>query len=516
MDFARIIRHSGTVFGDRAAVCFDDRTQTYAELYERACRLAHGMRSLGAVPGDRIAVLGDNSAQTVEQVAACALGGFPRATLYTYHSAEINRYLLELIGARLLIVDAELYPGMAALVEDLPDLAGVIVDGATPPSDGAIDYEELVAGSSNADPAVPVDDDDVHVIRFSSGTTGRPKGIYHTSGRWIAYNSEYRWVTPEIDERDRYLAPGSLAHLCIAFLWQMLAVGATIVPMRKFDARLVLELIERHGITYTAMVPAMIQAVIVEAEGEKPDLSSLRCLLYAGSPIADTTLDRAQALFGDVLHQLYAQSEVSPITMLRPRDHRHPRHRRSAGRATPNVDLSVRDDDGNRLPAGQIGEIAARSPGSMSGIWGRPEALAERLTDDGAVLTRDMGYLDEDGFLYLVDRKDDMIVSGGYNIWPAELEEVLSEHPGVAEVCVVGAPHERWGETPVAVVVPSEEGAVDEDQLIEMTRAKAGPTKKVTRVEFATSLPRSGAGKVLRREVRERYWADLGARIAGS
>jgi acyl-CoA synthetase (AMP-forming)/AMP-acid ligase II len=219
---------------------------------------------------------------------------------------------------------------------------------------------------------------------------------------------------------------------------------------------------------------------------------------------------------------MYGQSEAVPATMLLAHQHcphgseRERRWMRSVGRPTPNTKVTIVDEDGNPLPRGEIGEIAVSTPGAMSGLWNDPEGTAARLLPDGSVLTRDMGRLDEDGFLYLADRKEDMIISGGYNIWPAELENAIAAHPAVSEVCVVGVPHEKWGETPKAVVVLEAGAALDPADLIELTRERVGAVQKVTSVEVVDELPKSGVGKVLRREVRERYWADRSERVAGA
>jgi acyl-CoA synthetase (AMP-forming)/AMP-acid ligase II len=210
------------------------------------------------------------------------------------------------------------------------------------------------------------------------------------------------------------------------------------------------------------------------------------------------------------------------VTMLLPYEHdlsgdeRALRRLRSAGRPSPNVVLTVVDDEGRALPQGEIGEVAAASPGAMTGLWGDPEASAARRLPDGSVLTRDMGYLDEDGFLFLTGRKDDMIISGGYNIWPAEIEELLVSHPGVAQACVVGVPHATWGETPLAFVVRSDEGEVDADTLVAITRDRLGTVKRLSAVEFVDSLPVSGAGKVQRAVLRAPYWEAHGSEIGGA
>jgi acyl-CoA synthetase (AMP-forming)/AMP-acid ligase II len=254
--------------------------------------------------------------------------------------------------------------------------------------------------------------------------------------------------------------------------------------------------------------------MVAHPDASTRDLSSLRCVNYAASPISEATLARAVALFGDdVMYQMYAQSEAWPITMLLP--HEHHERPRSVGRATPNNVLTVVDEDGEPVASGEIGEVAVRGPARMLEIWKEPKATAARTLSDGSLLTRDMGRLDPEGFLFLADRKDDMIISGGFNIWPAELENAIAGHPAVAEVCVVGVPHEKWGETPIAVVVPVDGARIDEAEIIAYCREKVGAVHKVTAVEVVDELPKSGVGKVLRRVVREQHWAGRDSTLGG-
>jgi acyl-CoA synthetase (AMP-forming)/AMP-acid ligase II len=220
------------------------------------------------------------------------------------------------------------------------------------------------------------------------------------------------------------------------------------------------------------------------------------------------------------MYQMYGQSEAVPLTVLRPSEHTVDGGAdgqsllRSAGRATPNSEIRILDDRGYEMQPGEVGEIAARSPAAMAGIWRDPEATAQRVTADGFVLTRDMGYLDADGYLYLADRKEDMIISGGFNIWPAELENALASHPAVADVAVVGVPHPKWGETPVAFVVLRAGSHADEDELIRYSREKVGAVKRVTVVRFVDDLPKTPIGKILRRAVREKYWQSAERPVA--
>ncbi len=353
------------------------------------------------------------------------------------------------------------------------------------------------------------------MIRFSAGTTGKPKGIVHTNAAWLRGGDEFRWVTPRIDGRDAYLAAGPLTHAALVFLWPMLQVGGRVVVMEAFEAGKALELIETQRPTLTLMVPTMIQALVEHPDARSRDLSSLHALTYAAAPISERTMHAAIELLGDeVLHQWYAQSEAWPLTMLLPHQHRD--RAQSVGRPTPNTVLEIVDEEGRPVAPGTAGEIAVSTPGQMKELWNDPDGTAARTLPDGLLLTRDMGYLDEQGFVFLVDRKEDMIISGGYNIWPAELEQALLSYPGVAEVCVVGVPHERWGETPRAVVVLTPGASPGAQELIDHCRAEVGSVKKITSIEFVSELPRSPLGKVLRRQVRERYWAGHERRIAGA
>lgn len=516
MNLAVMLRRTAHAFGSRPAVVAPAGSLTWAQYYDRACRLAQGLASLGARPQDTVASLGDNSAELLECVGACALGNYARAALYPYHAPEVNGYLLDLIEAKVLVIERNYYDLLEAELRARPHIAVVVLSDVP---DGRVPYEQLIAGATPDDPLTPIDDDDIHIVRFSSGTTGRPKAIWHSTARWRGQSVDFGNLLPTMDERDRFLAAGAMTHVGVGNLWQIIQSGACVVPMRKFDADEALRLIEEEQITYGVAAPVMIKAMVESPEAAARDVSTLRCLWYAGSPIAESTLMAAVDLFGDALFQIYGMSEASPISVLRPHEHlpvdRSRRHR-SAGRPNHNMDVTIRDDDGKIAPAGVIGEVAARSHGTMSGILNDPEATAARLLPDGSVLTRDVGFFDEEGFLHLVDRKDDMIVSGGYNIWPAELEQALAEHPAVAEACVVGVPHERWGETPLAaVVLHPGVPAPTADELIQFTRDRVGPVKKPSRVDIVAELPRTGTGKVLRRLLRDLY-ADPSSRVGGS
>lgn len=507
IDPATLLRKSAALHPDSLASVCGDKRQTYAELFDRAKRLVNGLRDAGIQPGDRVAMLSDNSAESLEQVAALALGGYVRCALYTHDLPDKHSYLLRLTQATALIVQDKYYAALAPVLSEVEDLRVVIVVGEAP--DGVRDYEATLAVAATDDPGVELRPDDAHVIRFSAGTTGMSKGIAHTVQGWMDMGNEFAVTLGGFREDDVYLAAAPLSHGAGLIAWPLISMGATTVVMTAFDPAGFLDQVERERVTVAILVPTMIHMVVTHPGVRNRDLSSLRLVIYGASPIAETTLTTALGVWGNIMHQTYGQSEAMPITSLAPRHHvpdgtaEERKWLRSAGRPTPNTAVRIVDDDGNDLPTGEVGEVLVRTPGSMREIWCNPEATAERVTTAGWLRTRDMGSLSADGFLYLADRKEDMIISGGYNIWPAELENALVAHPAVAEASVVGVPHPTWGETPHAAVVLGADVVVTEQELIDWTKERLGSVRKVTGVRFVSELPRTPIGKVLRRAVRE-------------
>ncbi|MHB8690355.1 MAG: AMP-binding protein [Solirubrobacteraceae bacterium] len=519
MEFTDLIRRGAAEHPDRPAVICDGETQTYYELYERSCRLANALAALGVRPGEVVATLGDNSPETLEQWCGIALGGFVRSSLYTHNAPETNTYLLGVIEAKVLIVQRAFHDAIGAHLDDVESLEHVLVfDGEAPTA--ASDYEQAVERAAATDPGVRIGVDEPYIIRFSAGTTGKPKGILHTAAGWASVFSETALAMPPQTADDRYLAAAPVAHAAGLPIAATLAAGGQVVMMRAFDPQTFVDLVEQQHCTTTVLVPTMIQ-IVANHPTAAADLSSLRAVFYGAAPISERTLEQALGLWGNIMYQLYGQSEAVPLTILPPEDHvldGSPERRkrlRSAGKPTQNCTIRILDADGNDLPVGEIGEVAARTPTAMAAIWRDERATADRIRPDGFVLTRDMGYLDEDGYLFLADRKEDMIISGGFNIWPAELENALASHPAVAEVAVFGIAHEKWGETPKAVVVLRDGHDATEQELIDFSRQKLGAVKRVTSVDFAQDLPKTPLGKVLRRAVRDRY-RSVGTGVRGA
>lgn len=515
MDPAAVLRRNAVAASDKAALRFEGRTQTYRELHERANRLANALREHGIERGDRVAVAADNSFETLEILAGLTVGGYVRCPLYTHDTADRHRYLIELTEPAAIIVEDKYFGALEPVLAAAPSIRAVVVIGSES-AHSVLDYEVLLRDASPADQEFELRPDDPYQIRFSAGTTGLPKGILHTLGGWMAVGEEtLADVSPPLSAADRYLAASPLTHAASIPVWPILAAGGTVVVMPAFDTGGFLRLVEEERVTVTLLVATMVQMITVHPDATVRDLSSLRAIFYGASPIPETTLVAALKLWGNVMYQSYGQSEAVPVAALLPEHHvvdgspAQRRRLRSAGKATPRSGIRIVDENDNVLPPGEVGEIVVKSPGRMKEIWRAPDVTAQRVTDDGWVRTRDMGWLDHEQFLFLADRKEDMIISGGFNIWPAELENVLVEHPAVREAAVVGIPHDKWIETPHADVVLESgcAGTVSVEDLVEWTRDRLGSYKKVTSVAFVAALPKTPIGKVLRREIRDRFAA---------
>jgi acyl-CoA synthetase (AMP-forming)/AMP-acid ligase II len=516
--FANQLRNAARYRAGDEAVRLGERALTFADVYERSCRLAMIFADAGLRPGDRVSSLGRNRVESVEEATGVALGGFVRSPLYMHNTTSSHVYMMQRVGSRALIVDAEAWPALeVALAEAGLHLEAVLVRGGAAAgvvgSGSAVDYDTALAGSEAVDPGVEVDQRSVHIIRFSAGTTGQPKPIALSWHNWHAMGNEMLIVAPPFGRHDTELVISPYSHGSGNLLWPMISVGARQLILPKFEPEAALELIERERCSITFLVPTMIQLLVDHPTARQRDLRSLKTIYYGAAPLSEATLRRAIGLWGTGMFQLYGQSEAAPVTVLGPEHHdlSAPTGKlATAGRATPNSSIRIEDPDGNILPPGKDGQVVITGPGQMMGIYGDDQATAARMTEDGWIRTGDVGRLDSDGFLTLMDRMEDVIISGGFNIWPAELEHALIEHPRVLEVVVFGVPHEKWGETPVAVVSVQDAEAIDSEALIAWCRERLGPVKKPSEVRVSTEpLPKNSAGKLLRREVRMSYLTGL-------
>lgn len=513
----------------RTAVIHGDRRLTFAEAWERGTRLANALLALGLEPGDRIGVLEDNSIEAQDFFAAAAIANLVRVPLYARNSAASHTHMLDHTGCRAVIVADHYAHEIEAIRGDVATLEHVVVRGRHG-VDSATPYEAWLASFPAELPDVEIDPDDPFIIRHTGGTTGRSKGVAYTHRSWLAAGRDWFYNFPPMVAGDRCLHVGPISHGSGYLYLPTWLSGGCNVLLDRFDPPETIDVMERERIAYMFAVPAMLNALAREPSAPGRDWSALKVVQVGGAPIADETALLARDVFGHVLYQGFGQTEALPVCMMGPDewfsqvDGSEPL--RSTGRALPFAYLQIRDPDdpARELPLGEEGEIAVRCDGQMAGFWENPEATAERITADGFVLSGDIGRLDENGYLYVLDRKDDMIISGGFNIWPAELENVIVDHPAVVEAAVFAAPHDRWGETPIAVCTVVEGTPVDGDEaaavaseIRELCAERLGSYKKPASVELrAEPLPKSPVGKIQRKTLREPHWAGHDRRVAGN
>jgi fatty-acyl-CoA synthase len=419
------------------------------------------------------------------------------------NEAAENRELLELFGCRALVFQASYAELVATIRADLPELTTLVcLDGQV---EGALGWQEYLAGGSAAPQTAPPDD--LAMVVGTGGTTGRPKGVMLTGANLEAMSAITLMSYP-FEGRPVYLALAPLTHAAGVLCFPVLALGGEVVVMRSPDVGSFLEHVERHRVTHTFLPPTLIYMVLAHGSLDDADLSSLQCFWYGAAPMSATRLEEALARIGPVMAQLFGQTEAPMmISTLPPRDHFRPdgsvalERLSSAGRPAPLVTVSIMAEDGTLLPPGEEGEIVVRGSLVMAGYFRNPEATAE-ASAHGWHHTGDIGYLDEDGYLYIVDRAKDMVITGGFNVYSTEVEQALMQHPAVQDCAVVGLPDETWGERVTAVVQLRSEARVQPDDLVAFVKERIGSVKAPKQVEIWTDLPRSKVGKVLKADIR--------------
>lgn len=493
--FADPLRHAQLIAGDRTAVIDGDRHVSYSQFADRCARLVAGLRAMGLRKGDRVAILAANGLPYLEAYVGIPAGGLVVVPLNTRHAPAELEYVLRDAGARVLITDRP--PGVLA------DAVERVVMLGDP-------YEALLAAHAPVTLGVDVDESDLAGLFYTGGTTGASKGVMLTHRNLIA--NTYHWLTlvPQ-SEGDVFLVAAPLFHAAgsnsvLATIW----TAGTQVTLPGFDPAAALDLIAKHRVTLTLGVPTMLAALANEQLERPRDARTLRLLAHGGSPIATEVLRRCCSAFpGAALLEVYGATELSPLATILVDEHTlvdHPRAR-SCGRPVIGGHVRVADIDGRTLPPGEVGEVVVSGPQVMLGYWHKPEQTARALRN-GEYWSGDLGYMDAEGYLYLVDRAKDMIITGGENVYSSEVEEVLYRHPAVLEAAVFGVPDEKWGEAVHAVVVPRA-GHEDLDVaiLIEFCRERIAHYKAPRGIDLRTEpLPKSGPGKILKRELRAPYW----------
>ncbi len=495
--FADPLARAVQIAANKTALLDKDQTYTFAQLQDRCARLVGGLRGRGLEKGDRVAILADNCHEYIETYVGTPAGGLVVVPLNTRHAEPELRYALEDSGTKVLIADRDV-SGLSDTVEQ------VVMIGE--------EYESLL----DAAPAAlgqGVVEDDLAGLFYTGGTTGKSKGVMLSHRNLIA--NTFHWLTsvPQTSS-DVTLVMAPLFHAAgsngvLGSIW----TAGCQITLAAFNPVEVLDLIEQHNVSLTLGVPTMLAAMAEEQHANPRKVDTVRAIAHGGSPIATEVVRRTWTAFPTAeMIEVYGATELSPLTTALRDEHTllDDDRARSCGQSIPGTDVRILDTDGKEVARGEIGEVVVRGPNVMVGYWNKPEQTAAVLKD-GAYWTGDLGYMDDEGYVFLVDRSKDMIVSGGENVYCTEVEEILYKHEGVLEAAVYGIPDDKWGEAVHAtVVLRPEHGNTTENQLMEFCREHIAGYKVPKGVAIQDEpLPKSGPGKVLKRELRAPYWEGV-------
>jgi acyl-CoA synthetase (AMP-forming)/AMP-acid ligase II len=499
--------------GDVAAVIVDaagggrPSATTYAELEAAANQLAHALLALGAVRGDRIAWCGPNSLEVVTVLHATRKVGVTSVPVsYRFNASEMQ-YVIDNSDATVVVVDAEQAPLIASVRDELPKVRGVLAYGGAAPA-GCASWGDVVA----TQPSTPVPEPDTSggaagsTMIYTSGTTGKPKGAMRT-GTDPAAVAALMQALHLLDGPSVHLTTGPLYHSGpLSFALFAHALGGTVVVLRRFDPSSWLRLVREHRVTDTFSAPTQLKRIVTLPPGElaRADMSSMRTLIANAAPVPYSLKCEVVEKLGDgFLYEVYGSTELGVVTVLPPEDQL--RKPGSCGTTYGPVEVRIVCDDGRDAAVGEAGELFIRSSLEMDGYHHTDERLTEH--DEEWKSVGDVAYVDDDGYLYICDRKKDMIISGGVNIYPAEIEAVIHEHPAILDVAVLGIPDDEWGERVHAVVQAKPGVTLDLDDLREFVDARVGGYKRPRDYELRDELPRTESGKLLKRVLRDEFWS---------
>lgn len=506
-------------YADRIAVIEGERRLTYRQLDARTNALARALHALGVKRQDRVAVLQANTHQFMEALAGIAGVGAVFVPMLGILTEDDHAYMIEDAEAQVLIAPAGTLGGRArALKRRLPALRHVIVVDA---GEADHDYEDLLQAHAGEAPTVRGDEGDMAQILYTSGTTGKPKGVVHTYAGTQA--AMIAWVaTARREPGDVGLLYTPMSHFAARLMDSGWVTGSTAVLLPAPDPHHTFTAIAAHGVTHLLAIPTLLQAFLDDPEIGQHDLSSLRFICYAAAPASLNLVRQATARFGAILHTGWGGTEAYVLnTLMGPAEHQaaadgHEERLLSCGRENSlGGRVRILDEQGEDVAVGEVGELCVRAPWMMAGYWKRPELTAETMVD-GWLHFGDLARLDEDGYAYLVDRKGDMIITGGMNVYPREVEEALYLHPGIVEAAVVGIPDAKWGEAVKAVVALRPGHALDEAEILAFVKPRLAPYQVPKSVEILAELPKTPVGKISRREVKAPYWAGRKRMIHGA
>ena len=504
-----IVRVHGAERADHLALILGERRLTWSQLYRRSCQVANLFAAAGVGAGDRVAFLDKNGIEHFEVFYGASLLNAVSVDINWRLAAPEVEYIVNDAQAKVLVVGPDLVPVLEAIRANLTTITTVLVIGD--------DYESAVDAQQSDDPGATMMSEDIAFQLYSSGTTGRPKGVMLTNANFFGLLPMAKEIW-ELDSSSINLIAMPLFHIggggwATAGMYE----GCTSVILRELDPAALIRMFGELKVTHAFLVPAVLQFMLMVPGAEEADYSSLKVFVYGASPISEDVLARSVAMFKCKFWQAYGLTETTgAVVNLPPTDHDlsgpHRHRLRSCGLPGPGVELRIVDTDsvadgiGTDCAQGEVGEIWIRSSQVMKGYWNMPEETAVSITPDGWFRSGDAGYLDADGYLYIHDRVKDMIVSGGENVYPAEVENVLMGHPAIADVAVIGVPHDRWGETAKAMVVARPGVTVTEQDIIDYARERLARFKCPTSVDWLEVLPRNPSGKILKKDLRAPYW----------
>jgi fatty-acyl-CoA synthase len=492
-------------YPDRIAFSWPSGSLTYRGAIELIGRMQNAFVRLNLPRGSCVAFLTSNRADTWCAGVAAQLSRLAITWLHPLGSLDDQLFQLEDSESKVLVIDVDAFRERgAALAASASGLKTVFTLGR---ADYGIDLLAAVEACGSISPRCLAQPDDVATLNYTGGTTGKSKGVLR----------HHRQLTPfsgliladfELPERPNYLAVAPISHVAGTKVVPTLMRGGTVHMLKGFDPGAVLATIAREKINFTLFVPTMIYVLLDHPALSKTDLSSLELLLYGASPMAPSRLLEAIERIGPVLSQLYGQTECYPVSVLRKADHdpSQPELFLSCGFPIAGCEAKILDDQDREVPTGQAGEICVRAPHVMAEYWKRPEQTAETLKN-GWLHTGDIARADERGYMFILDRKKDMIVTGGFNVFPREVEDVLATHADVAVVAVIGIPDDKWGEAVTAVIVPKPRTSPSERELIDLVKQRKGSTHAPKQIKFVSELPMTGVGKVDKKALRTKFWA---------
>ena len=516
MNTTEFLMITSAIVPDRPAICFEGKKCTYADLSDRVNRLSNALMGLGVERGDMVVALQVNCNEFVETYFAVAKIGAIFVPLNFRAKADELEYMINNCEAKVLLVGERYCETLDSLRPKMSHVKHFICYEGKP--DGWLNYGELLSSASPEEVFTEIGDDDVTILMYTAGTTGRPKAVplsHNSFSTYVLGN-----VTPvdiEIEETNLLTVP--LYHVAgVQAVMAAVYGGRTLAMMKQFEVKEWMNTVQQEKANRAMLVPTMLKRVVDDEDFDKYDLSSLKVITYGAAPMPFEVIKKASDVFPGVMFiNAFGQTETaSTITSLGPDDHvitgteeekakKLKRLQSSIGRPMDDVEVKIVDDDGKELPTGGVGEIWAKGPRVMTGYWKDEEKTAKALTPDGWLRTGDKGYMDEEGYIYLAGRGDDMIIRGGENISPEEVEDILYAHPKIDECAVIGVSDPDWGQEPKAVIVLKKGEECSPDELMEFCRQKLSSFKRPRYVCFIDELPRTSTGKVLKRVLRDQH-----------